>query len=234
MEQTKYSKRYLTRVVVEAATPLAVGTGDKDVLTDALVARDLNGLPFIPGSSIAGVLRHSIGDNNDKNSIFGFQEGDNGRGSRIIFTDAVLLDADGEAQDGLKTSEKSDFLSHYDALPIRQHVRINALGSTNKGSKFDEQVVYQGSRFVFEMEMVDNGDNESRYLEVLDNIHSQLFRLGGKIRRTSRAGRLRQRWTLTSRCRTASTRCISWKSGASVPSGTVLTGPTIQKKSTTM
>lgn len=182
MEQTKYSKRYLTRVVVEAATPLAVGTGDKDVLTDALVARDLNGLPFIPGSSIAGVLRHSIGDNNDKNSIFGFQEGDNGRGSRIIFTDAVLLDADGEAQDGLKTSEKSDFLSHYDALPIRQHVRINALGSTNKGSKFDEQVVYQGSRFVFEMEMVDNGDNESRYLEVLDNIHSQLFRLGGGTR----------------------------------------------------
>jgi len=182
MEQTRYNKRYLTRVVVEAATPLAVGTGTKDVLTDALVARDLNGLPYIPGSSIAGVLRHSIGDNNDKNSIFGFQEGDKGRGSRIIFTDAVLLDANGEAQDGLKTTEKSKFLSHYDALPIRQHVRINELGSTDKGGKFDEQVVYQGSRFVFEMEMVDDGDNEAHYLEVLDNIYTQLFRLGGGTR----------------------------------------------------
>ena len=159
-----------------------MGTGDKDVLTDALVARDLNGFPYIPGSSIAGVLRHSIGDNNDKNSIFGFQEGDKGRGSRIIFTDAVLLDADGEAQDGLKTAEKSKFLSHYDALPIRQHVRINDLGSAADKGKFDEQVVYQGSRFVFEMEMVDNGDNESRYLQVLDNINSQLFRLGGGTR----------------------------------------------------
>ena len=51
MEQTIYNKRYLTRVVIEAATPLAVGTGNKSVLTDALVARDLNGLPYIPGSS---------------------------------------------------------------------------------------------------------------------------------------------------------------------------------------
>lgn len=182
MEQTIYNKRYLARVVVEAATPLAVGTGDKDVLTDALVARDLNGLPYIPGSSIAGVLRHSISDNNDKDSIFGFQERDKGRGSRIIFTDAVLIDANGEAQDGLKTSNKSKFLSQYDALPIRQHVRINELGSTDKGGKFDEQVVYQGSRFVFEMEMVDNGNNESRFLEVLDNIYTQLFRLGSGTR----------------------------------------------------
>lgn len=182
MEQTRYNKRYLARVVVEAATPLAVGTGNKDVLTDALVARDLNGLPYIPGSSIAGVLRHIIGDNNDKNSIFGFQEGDKGRGSRIIFTDAVLLDENGEAQDGLKTAEKSEFLSHYDALPIRQHVRINDLGSAADKGKFDEQVVYQGSRFVFEMEMVDNDDNESRFLEVLDNIYTQLFHLGGGTR----------------------------------------------------
>lgn len=182
MEQTIYNKRYLARVVVEAATPLAVGTGDKDVLTDALVARDLNGLPYIPGSSIAGVLRHSIGDNNDKDSIFGFQERDKGRGSRIIFTDAVLIDANGEAQDGLKTTKKSDFLSNYDALPIRQHVRINHLGSAADKGKFDEQIVYQGSRFVFEMEMVDNGNNESRFLEVLDNIYTQLFRLGGGTR----------------------------------------------------
>ena len=182
MEQTRYNKRYLARVVIEAATPLAVGTGNKDVLTDALVARDLNGLPFIPGSSLAGVLRHSIGDNNDKDSIFGFQERDKGRGSRLIFTDAVLLDANGEAQDGLKTSKKSKFLSQYDALPIRQHVRITEYGSTGKGGKFDEQVVYQGSRFVFEMEMVDTDDNEARFLKVLDNIYTQLFRLGGGTR----------------------------------------------------
>ena len=111
MKQTKYNKRYIARIVIEAATPLAVGTGEKSVLTDALVASDINGLPFIPGSSIAGVLRHSIGDDNDKDSIFGFQQGDKGHGSRIIFTDAVLLDADGTAQDGLLTGEKSDFLS---------------------------------------------------------------------------------------------------------------------------
>ena len=183
MEQTIYNKRYLTRVVIEAATPLAVGTGNKSVLTDALVARDLNGLPYIPGSSLAGVLRHIIGDDNkQRDSIFGFQDGNKGHGSRIIFTDAVLLDADGEAQDGLIIGEKSAFLSNYDALPTRQHVRINQFGSTDKGGKFDEQVVYQGTRFVFEIEMVDNGDNKVRYCKVLDNIFTQLFRVGGGTR----------------------------------------------------
>lgn len=182
MKQTKYNKRYIARIVIEAATPLAVGTGEKSVLTDALVASDINGLPFIPGSSIAGVLRHSIGDDNDKDSIFGFQQGDKGHGSRIIFTDAVLLDADGTAQDGLLTGEKSDFLSRYKELPIRQHVCINEMGSTNDGGKFDEQVVYQGSRFVFEMEMVDDGNNEERYREVLNRIYSPYFRLGSGTR----------------------------------------------------
>ncbi|MBQ9822000.1 MAG: CRISPR-associated protein [Muribaculaceae bacterium] len=181
MERTIYNKRYLARVVIEAVTPLALGTGTKDVLTDALVARDLNGLPYIPGSSIAGVLRHGIGDYNDKNSIFGFQERNDGHGSRIMFTDAVLLDYNGEPQEGLIT-KKSPFLSRYIALPIRQHVRINHLGSTDKHGKFDEQIVYQGSRFVFEIEMVDNGENESRFRKVLDNISSQLFRLGGGTR----------------------------------------------------
>lgn len=189
MGQSKYNKRYITRVIIEAATPIAVGTGDKGVLTDALIARDVNGLPYIPGTSIAGVLRHSIGDNPKKaDSIFGYQDDDKGHGSRIIFTDAVLLDRDGTPQDGLNTTAMSDFLANYTALPVRQHVSINEFGTAKDGGKFDEQIVYQGSRFVFEMEMVDKGDNgkkgdfEERYMAVLNIINSPFFRLGSGTR----------------------------------------------------
>ena len=188
MKQSIYNKRYITRVTLEAATPLIVGTGDKGVLTDALVALDINGLPYIPGTSIAGVLRHSIGDDsNNAESIFGFQDGNQGHGSRLIITDAVMLDCDGTPQDGLISSPKSDFLSHYDTLPVRQHVRINELGIADDGGKFDEQVVYQGTRFVFEMEMVDVDDdkenkNNDVFREVLKKIYSPFFRLGSGTR----------------------------------------------------
>ncbi|MBR3713032.1 MAG: CRISPR-associated protein, partial [Bacteroidales bacterium] len=44
-----YTHRFLARMIIEAKTPLAVGSGDKDITTDALVATDVNGLPYIPG-----------------------------------------------------------------------------------------------------------------------------------------------------------------------------------------
>ena len=50
MEKTKYSTRYVSRIVLEAETPFAIGSGEKDLLTDALVAKDVNGLPYLPGT----------------------------------------------------------------------------------------------------------------------------------------------------------------------------------------
>ena len=52
--------RYIARFVVEAATPLAVGSGNKGLTIDRLVIKDANGLPFIPGTSLAGVVRHEL------------------------------------------------------------------------------------------------------------------------------------------------------------------------------
>ena len=79
--KTKYTHRYIARIVLEAETPLVVGTGDKNIQTDAVVATDVNGLPYIPGSSIAGVLRHAIGEDSESgNSLFGMgdKKGKNG------------------------------------------------------------------------------------------------------------------------------------------------------------
>lgn len=73
-ENTKYAYRFLARIVVEALTPIAVGTGEKDVISDALVVVDINGLPYITGSSLAGVMRHAW-EKTHQEALFGKQEG---------------------------------------------------------------------------------------------------------------------------------------------------------------
>jgi len=50
MKENKFKHRYLARIIFQATTPLAVGSGEKDIMTDALVATDVNGLPYIPGT----------------------------------------------------------------------------------------------------------------------------------------------------------------------------------------
>ena len=57
-----YTHRYIARIVLEAQTPLFVGSGESSLLKDALVQRDIHGFPMIQGTSLAGVLRHSLED----------------------------------------------------------------------------------------------------------------------------------------------------------------------------
>ncbi|MBR5373086.1 MAG: CRISPR-associated protein [Paludibacteraceae bacterium] len=173
-----YSHRFLARLVTEAKTPLSVGSGEKNILTDALVATDVNGLPYIPGTAIAGIVRHMIGEESAK-SFFGFQGGSNeGHGSEIIFTEARILNSKGEVVDGMNL----DAIKYYDELPIRQHVRINEKGVTDKAGKFDEQVVFAGTRFCFELEMVAKDEDITNFNLALDQIKNSIFRIGSGTR----------------------------------------------------
>lgn len=186
MNKTEYTYRFLARIIVEAETPIAVGSGDKDIVTDSLVAKDVNGLPYIPGTSIAGVIRHAIGEEKAK-AFFGYQEteqSDNGMGSEIIFTDAKMIGKDGIVVDGLQNIDFStNFYDRFQALPIRQHARINHKGVTENAGKFDEQVVYKGTRFCFEIEMLakDEGNIDNFYLAI-NQLYGNTFRIGSGTR----------------------------------------------------
>ncbi|MDR0864063.1 MAG: RAMP superfamily CRISPR-associated protein, partial [Candidatus Symbiothrix sp.] len=158
MSDTKYTHRYLARIVIEAITPLSIGSGQKDVISDAMVVLDINGFPYIPGTSLAGVIRHAIGEN-DAKEFFGYQdqkEPSKGHGSDIIFTSAQMIGEDGKVIDGLADRKKfnSTFYKHFEKLPVRQHVKISEKGTSEERGKFDEQVVFKGTRFCFEIEMV--------------------------------------------------------------------------------
>ena len=143
MKMTIYKHRLVARISLEAVSPLAVGSGEKDIITDAPVARDCNGLPYIPGTSLMGIIRHSMSQENIK-QLLGYQDKEKGEGSKVIISDALLTDENGKALDG--------------------------------------QVVYAGTRFVFEIEELSVDGTDTRFKEMLNIISSPTFRIGGGTR----------------------------------------------------
>ncbi len=201
MQTTTYNLRFIARITLEAATPLAIGSGRKSILTDATINRDANGLPFIPGTTLAGLIRHAIGEETAK-PLMGFIGKKQGKGneyelegSRLIITEAKLLDCYGKAVDGLvnvdgyEDQAKRAFLNGFKYAPIRQHAKINHYGVTEDGGKFDEEVVPKGARFCFEMELMACSEHpemaakeEENFKKCLNTLMAEGFRVGGKSR----------------------------------------------------
>jgi len=167
--------RYVAHITIEAETPLKVGSNSSDFIQDSPIQRDFNNLPIILGTSLAGVLRKAFKDSVDKeslvNDIFG-----NENGSKIIISNALLLNENEEVSEALLL-EKSDFLKIFETLPIREHTAITAKGVAKEHSKFDEEVLYKGSRFKFSLELIE--ENEEVFTKVLSLLLSTSFRVGG-------------------------------------------------------
>lgn len=177
----KYTYRYLARIVLEADSPFNISTGRDNLETQSPAIRDINGLPYLPSSSITGVLRHAIGEETAK-TFFGSIETD--AGSRIIFTDGVIIGKNGTALDGVKDIDFNDsFYRHFNKLPIRHHVRINEKGAGADKGKYDHEIVYKGTRFVFEIIMYSDGTDQQQFEEVIEKLRDSNFALGGKTRR---------------------------------------------------
>jgi len=160
--------RHIAHIIIEADTPIKVGSNNSDFLQDSLVQKDWNGLPMILGTSIAGVLRKDFIGNDD--DIFG-----NENGSKVIFSNALLVDENGKVNEGLLL-EKSKFLEIFDNLPIREHTAITDKGVALEHSKFDEEVVYRGTRFKFSIEVL---EGKKAFKEIIELLQSSSFRLGG-------------------------------------------------------
>jgi CRISPR/Cas system CSM-associated protein Csm3 (group 7 of RAMP superfamily) len=193
--ENKYTHRYIARIVLEAETPLFVGSGESSLLKDALVQRDMHGFPMIQGTSLTGVLRHSLmdkfGENNkekDKteeekkwDSFFGFQatSGKKGLGSQVKISSAYLILENNKIAEGVKPEfDIEKYKKYFNDLPVRQHVRITHKGVAKEHGLFDNEVVYKGVRFIFEVELKGNAEDEKLWNEFLNKLASPLFRVG--------------------------------------------------------
>lgn len=162
--------RHIAHIVIEAETPIKVGSNASDFWQDAPVQKDWNGLPMILGTSIAGVLRKDF-DETKVADIFGKDTG-----SKVIISNALLCINDNNEVCEELLLEKSDFLQIFDHLPIREHTAIDHKGVVKDGAKFDEEVVYKGSRFKFSIEFI---EDETTFEAILTLLKNPAFRLGG-------------------------------------------------------
>ncbi len=181
--------RYIAKIIFETTSALAVGSGQSDLDTDRLIARDFNDLPYVPGTSLAGVVRHAYEAAGEANDLFGFQglKENEGTGSRILFSSAHLVAQDGyTVLDGLRDTDFSQdsFYKNFlkSNLPVRDHVRITEYGVAKDKGKFDEQLVYKGTRFGFEMELIGTEGDETNWNNLLAILAQTNLRIGAGTR----------------------------------------------------
>jgi len=167
--------RYVAHVIFETKTPLKVGSNKSDFLQDAPIQKDWNGLPMILGTSLSGLLRKAYAGN--KNKIFGDEDSHkkDAKGSKVIFSNALLVDEEGKVYEELLTT-KTPFLQLFDNLIIREHTAITQKGVAKDKSKFDEEVLYTGSRFKFSIELQEGTEEE--FKSILEILSEDSFRIG--------------------------------------------------------
>jgi CRISPR/Cas system CSM-associated protein Csm3 (group 7 of RAMP superfamily) len=170
----------VARVTIEVTSPLLIGTGAGDDLVDAVCVMDANGLPVLPGSSLAGVLRHAWGEGAD--DLFGFQRGQGGSRSRLTVSWGQVHGADDRpVAPRARLDGRDEVLTLLRSMVLRDHVRLDGRGVVDERGKFDEQLVPRGARFTFEL-WLDEGSGEG-LMPLIRLLASPALRLGGRTRR---------------------------------------------------
>lgn len=142
------------RLVLQADTAHGIQCGRGDATHDVLLVRDANGLPAIPATSLAGVLRHRFAQLHGQaqaNALFGTLEGE-GQPSWLQIDWGLVHDSQNQPHEGLLDPAKVqadpllEWLSHDKPL-VRQRVRLNHRGSAEDAGKFDVTLVPAGVRY---------------------------------------------------------------------------------------
>lgn len=189
----------LARVTIEAAAPFAVGTGRGDDLVDMAFVLDANGLPTIPGTTLAGVLRHALAGDGDPTtdarcqSLFGYQAKRDGQASRVEVSFAHVHDQhDRPVPFRGRALEDDPVLALLATGVRRDHVKIGERGVALDRTKFDTLLVPRGARFTFELRVDEHDarasdaardDRDADLATLLGLMAAPGFRLGGKTRR---------------------------------------------------
>lgn len=186
---------HIARIVVESTTPLSITTGSADGAFDTALVTDANGLPALPGSSLAGVLRHlwvDIHGESAADEVFGFQAKHEGQRSRLNVSWGALLDSHGHPVEGLLLGADRLRLSEdpvlaaaaslADTPQTRQRVRLTHRGAASVHGKFDRAVLPTGHRFAVELLYCCDDPEDGHWQRLLNLFDHPGLRLGGATR----------------------------------------------------
>ena len=143
----------LARVTLEALSAHGIHSGQGDATHDVLLVRDANGLPALPGSSLAGVLRHAYRERHGQQAsgrLFG-QFGEQAQPSWLSVSWGLVHDSRNRPCEGLldETELQDPLLALLqDSKPlVRQRVRLEHTGAASEGGKFDVTLIPAGVRY---------------------------------------------------------------------------------------
>lgn len=191
MIHAQYPIYHHAKLVLECATPLSIKADDADPTFDTRLMRDANGLPTIPGTAIAGVLRSlcfkAFGEET-ANQIFGYAQGSASQKSLLSVSFGYIHNSKNQPIQGLVSDEsiaKDELLLKLkDAQPIvRDQVKLTHKGVAKKGGKMDRTLVPSGTRFSVELTYLAQDKESSQWQNILSLFTRPDFRLGGLTRR---------------------------------------------------
>jgi CRISPR/Cas system CSM-associated protein Csm3 (group 7 of RAMP superfamily) len=163
----------LLRGIIELAKPALIGSG-KSEQTEMDVILDSEGKPFIPATSLVGVLKHRIeemydskGKKDNINEFWGFAGKEDGRGSALACSDLTCISGDYK-------------------INTRDGIAIDTLtGMVQPGAKYDYQVVEPGAKFQLEMEVLIKSNHDSSFFTemfaaIIHALVSESIHIGAK------------------------------------------------------
>lgn len=182
-----YTHRYVLRAVIEFTEPFIISAGRGEKLADMEFVADANGLPVIPGTSIAGVLRSAFRElyKDEADELFGYQSGSDGLGSKLRISCGYIHDKTGTPVEGIVPQSRlyDDVLANARSVAIRDHVRLSHKGTADDRGKFDVKPVCAGNRFTFELEL--SGDERDAILwnHLIETLSHASLKFGGSTTR---------------------------------------------------
>lgn len=128
MNKAKLVRKLIIHSKLRTQSPLRIGSGVDDGLTDILILKNKQGQPFIPGTALAGVLRSEMADiygEEAAKALFGAIDGKAANQSMLNISDVVLLSK---------------------GIVVRDGVAIDELtGVAKPGAKFDFEALERGA-----------------------------------------------------------------------------------------
>jgi CRISPR/Cas system CMR subunit Cmr4 (Cas7 group RAMP superfamily) len=185
------STLYLTKLVIETTSPMAIYSGQRETSFDNQLVRDASGLPYIPATSIAGVWRKLVNEHCGKTcetDWFGDLSTDHS--SNITLSNGVLLGSNNQAVKGLmfkKDIEQDPLLAllHQQRPMHRERVKINDRGVAHDKAKYDQLLLPTGVRFTLNIKVSDafiSEEMKAQRLDVLSLWVNEAFCLGATTR----------------------------------------------------
>ena len=172
-------RRLIFRIEIEFTSPMRIGSS-KEGISDAPILTNEDGIPYIPGTTWAGILRSAanelLHEQRFSNEWFGFMGDENsedGSPSKILTNDSLAI-----WNDSLGVIP----------VAIRDGVAINANQSIAvENKKFDYEVLPVGIKFPFELELHLNGTESTEeivmFFRLLESFQDKYLQIGSKTSR---------------------------------------------------